>query len=348
MPMNYAKTALLLVLMTAIFVAMGAVVGGQSGMVVAFLAALVMNVVSLWNADTIVLRMFKAREVDAQSAPQLYGIVAELAQRAELPMPRVFVIDNPQPNAFATGRSPSRSAVAASTGLLDMLSPEEVAGVMAHELAHIKNRDTLTMTVAATIGGAISMMAQYLQFGMLFGGNRGNRNGNGLGWIGMLVAMIAAPFAATLVQMAISRSREYTADRMGAIICGNPLWLASALAKISSYAKRIPNEPAERVPAMAHLFIINPLTGRGVDSWFTTHPSTENRIAELEKLAQEFAQDQGSRNPTVAGGERNTTVAGGGANTTVAGGDGGLPRPRGPWSTDLMPRGDTRGQGPWG
>jgi len=348
MPMNYAKTALLLVVMTAIFVAMGAVIGGQSGMVAAFLAALVMNAVSLWNADGIVLRMFKAREVDAQSAPQLYGIVAELAQRAELPMPRVFVIDNPQPNAFATGRSPSRSAVAASTGLLDMLSPEEVAGVMAHELAHIKNRDTLTMTVAATIGGAISMMAQYLQFGLLFGGNHRNRNGNGLGWIGMLVAMIAAPFAATLVQMAISRSREYSADRLGAMICGNPMWLASALAKIHTYATRIRNDPAERVPAMAHLFIINPLTGRGVDSWFTTHPSTENRIAELEKLAQEFAQGQDNRNTTVADGDGNTTVADGDGNTTVADGDGGLSRPRGPWSAGLTPRGDTRGQGPWG
>jgi heat shock protein HtpX len=287
MPMNYAKTALLLVAMTGIFVAMGAVVGGQAGMVIAFLAALVMNILSLWNADAIVLRMFKAREVDEASAPQLYGIVRELAQRAELPTPRVFVIDNPQPNAFATGRSPSRSAVAASTGLLDVLSPEEVAGVMAHELAHIKNRDTLTMTVAATIGGAISMLAQYLQFGMIFGSNRNNNHG-GLGWVGALVAMIAAPFAATLVQMAISRSREYQADRLGAMIAGNPMWLASALVKIQDYVRGIRNEPAERVPAMAHLFIVNPLTGRGMDSWFTTHPSTENRIAELEALAREW------------------------------------------------------------
>ncbi|MEQ1712891.1 MAG: zinc metalloprotease HtpX [Hyphomicrobium sp.] len=289
--MNYTRTALLLVAMTGIFVAMGAVVGGQSGMVIAFIVALGMNLFSLWNADSIVLRMFKAREVDAQSAPQLHGIVRELAQRAELPMPRVYVIDNPQPNAFATGRSPARSAVAASTGLLDLLSPEEVAGVVAHELAHIKNRDTLTMTVAATIGGAISMLAQYMQFGILFGSSRNNNHG-GLGWIGALLAMIAAPFAATLVQMAISRSREYQADRMGAMIAGNPMWLASALAKINQYARQIRNEPAEQVPAMAHLFIINPLNGRGVDSWFTTHPSTENRIAELEALAREW-QSQG-------------------------------------------------------
>ena len=291
MPMNYTRTALLLVVMTGIFVAMGAVMGGQTGMVIAFAAALVMNIFSLWNADRIVLRMFKAREVDAQSAPQLYDMVRQLAARAELPMPRVYVIDNPQPNAFATGRSPARSAVAASTGLLDMLTPEEVAGVMAHELAHIKNRDTLTMTVAATIGGAISMMAQYLQFGMIFGGNRDNNNGGGIGWLGALVAMIAAPFAATLVQMAISRSREYQADRLGAMIAGNPLWLSSALSKIDAYARRIRNEPAERVPAMAHLFIVNPLTGRGVDSWFTTHPSTENRIAELEELARQWQGD---------------------------------------------------------
>ncbi len=170
MPVNYAKTALLLIVLTAIFVAMGAAIGGQSGMVIAFVIALAMNVISLWNSDTVVLKMFRAQEVDARSAPEYYGIVREMARRAELPMPRVYIMNNPQPNAFATGRSPSRAAVAASTGLLDTLSREEVAGVVAHELAHIKNRDTLTMTVAATIGGAISMLAQYLQFGMLFGG----------------------------------------------------------------------------------------------------------------------------------------------------------------------------------
>ena len=195
-------------------------------------------------------------------------------------MPRVYVIDNPQPNAFATGRSPSRAAVAASTGLLDTLSQEELAGVMAHELAHIKNRDTLTMAVAATIGGAISMFAQYLQLGMLFGGNRDN--GNGPGFLASLVAMLIAPFAAMLVQMAISRSREYQADRMGAMICGNPMWLASALAKIHAAVQRTPNWQAERIPAAAHLFIINPLTGHGVDNLFSTHPNVENRIRALE------------------------------------------------------------------
>jgi len=292
MPMNYAKTALLLVILTGIFVAMGAVVGGQTGMVIAFVAALVMNVVSLWKSDSVVLKMFRAQEVDGRSAPEYYDLVRGLAARAELPMPKVFVMHSPQPNAFATGRSPSRAAVAASTGLLEALTKEETAGVIAHELAHIKSRDTLTMTVAATIGGAISLLAQYLQFGMLFGGARDD-NRSGVGWIGAVIAMIAAPFAAMLVQMAISRSREYQADRMGAMICGNPLWLASALGKIQAYAKRIPNPLAEQVPAAAHLFIINPLTGRGVDSLFSTHPNTENRIAELEALAREMGQVSG-------------------------------------------------------
>ncbi len=288
MPMNYAKTGLLIAVLTAILVAMGAVVGGTGGMMIAFVMALIMNVVSLWKSDTIVLRMFNAQEVDETSAPDLFALIRELARRADLPMPRVYIFNNAQPNAFATGRNPSSSAVAASTGLLDMLTREEITGVMAHELAHIKNRDTLTMAMAATIGGAISMLAQYLQFGMLFGGHRDNNNG--VGWIGALVAMIAAPFAAMLVQMSISRSREYQADRLGAMMCGNPRWLASALAKIHSAVQRRPNMQAESIPAAAHMFIINPLTGRGVDNWFSTHPNTENRIAELEALAREWGQ----------------------------------------------------------
>ncbi len=286
MPLNYAKTALLLALLTAIFVAMGAVVGGRTGMVIAFVAALVMNVLSLWNSDKIVLRMFKARQVDASSAPVYYGLVKDLAAHAGLPLPKVFIIPSPQPNAFATGRSPEHSAVAASTGLLETLSREELAGVIAHELAHIKNRDTLTMTVAATIGGAISMLAQYMQFSMLFGGHRSDRGA--LGWIGAIVAMIAAPFAAMLVQMAISRSREYQADRLGAEICGNPLWLASALQRIHAVARRKVNPVAEQVPAAAHMFIVNPLTGRGVDNWFSTHPDVKNRVSELKAMAREM------------------------------------------------------------
>ena len=327
MPMNYTRTGLLLIVLTGIFVTMGALVAGQTGMMIAFVAALVMNVVSLWKSDKVVLRMFGAREVTHADAPELVDMVHGLAQRAELPPPRVYVIQNPQPNAFATGRNPQNSAVAVSTGLLDLLSREELAGVVAHELAHIKSRDTLTMTVAATIGGAISMLAQYLQFGMLFGGNR-NNNG-GLGFIGALVAMIVAPFAAMLVQTAISRSREYQADRLGAMIVGNPVWLASALQKIHHVASRTMNRPAEAMPATAHLFIINPLTGRGVDNLFSTHPNTENRIAELMKMAEEWGQ--GGRLPEI---ERDTGI-----------GDGG-DAPSGPWARPASP---SRGRrGPWG
>jgi heat shock protein HtpX len=264
-------------------------------MVIAFIMALGMNAFSLWQSDKMVLKMYGAEEVDERSAPEYYNLVRELAARAELPMPRVYVLHNPQPNAFATGRNPQNAAVAASTGLLESLSREEVAGVMAHELAHIKNRDTLIMTVAATIGGAISMLAQYLQFSALFGGNRNN---NGPGILATLATVLLAPFAAMLVQMAISRSREYQADRLGALICGNPLWLASALHKIAGAAQHIENPEAERAPATAHMFIINPLSGRGIDNFFSTHPNTENRIAELEALAQEMRVTDYRSSPT--------------------------------------------------
>jgi heat shock protein HtpX len=299
--MNFAKTGLLLAVLTGILVAMGGVVGGTGGMVIALVIAAGINLFSLWQSDKMVLGMYGAEEVDARSGGEYYRIVADLARRAELPMPRVYVMNNPQPNAFATGRNPQNAAVCASTGLLEMLTPEEVAGVMAHELAHVKNYDTLTMAVAATIGGAVSMLAQYLQFGALFGGNR--ENNNGIGWIGALVAMIVAPLAAMLVQMAISRSREYQADRLGGMICGEPLALASALRKIEGYAHQIRNEPAEAAPATAHLFIINPLTGEGMDNLFSTHPNTENRIGELEKLAAEMgATGRGRRSALQASG----------------------------------------------
>ncbi len=290
MPMNYVKTAMLLAALTAIFVAMGAAIGGQTGMVIAFAVAMAMNLFSFWNSDKMVLKMYGAQEVDERSAPDYYNLVRDLARRAELPMPRVFIMQNPQPNAFATGRSPARGAVAATTGLLDMLPREELAGVIAHELAHIKNRDTLTMTIAATIGGAISMLAQYLQFGAMFGGGHNNERG-GVGMIGAILAMLVAPFAAMLVQMAISRSREYQADRLGAMICGNPRWLSASLLRIERAVKRIPNEEAEEVPATAHMFIINPLTGQGMDNLFSTHPNTENRVAALEQFAQELERD---------------------------------------------------------
>ena len=290
MPMNFAKTAFLLGLLTALFVSLGGFVGGRTGLLVALAVAVVMNGIAWWKSDQIVLRMQNAYEVDAASGGRLHAIVAELARRAELPMPRVYVMQAPQPNAFATGRNPSRAAVCASTGLLEALSDEEVAGVMAHELAHIRNRDTLTMTVAATLGGAISMLTQWLQFSAIFGSRQtGNRHGR----LATFAAMLLAPLAAMLIQMAVSRSREYQADRLGAMLCGNPYWLASALARIHEAVRRIPNPVAERLPATAHLFIINPFTGRGMDNLFLTHPSTENRIAELEKLAAEMGVARG-------------------------------------------------------
>ncbi|MEO1280818.1 MAG: zinc metalloprotease HtpX [Pseudomonadota bacterium] len=285
--MNYVKTAMLLTFLTGILVAMGAAAGGQTGMVIAFVVALAMNFFSFWQSDTMVLKMFRGQEVNEQTAPDYYRMVKDLAARADLPMPRVYILPQEQPNAFATGRSPERSAVACSEGLMRVLNRDELAGVIAHELAHIKNRDTLTMTIAATIGGAISMLAQWMQFSMMFGGN-GNRSGP-LGWVGMLAVALLAPFAAMLVQMAISRSREYQADEMGAQICGNPIWLASALDKIAGpSARQVVNETAENIPAAAHLFIVNPLTGRGVDNLFSTHPNTENRIAALGELAKKW------------------------------------------------------------
>lgn len=282
--MNMIRTAMLLAFMTALFMGVGYLIGGTGGMAFAFLIAAGMNVFSYWNADKMVLKMHRAVEVDERNAPEYYGIVRELAARAGLPMPRVYLIENDQPNAFATGRNPDNAAVAATTGLLNRLTPEEVAGVMAHELAHVQNRDTLTMTITATLAGAISMLANFA----LFFGGRGNNN-NPLGIVGVLVAAIVAPLAAMMVQMAVSRTREYSADRRGAEICGRPLWLASALNKIARNARQIENPMAERNPATAHMFIINPLSGERMDNLFSTHPATENRIAALEAMAEEFA-----------------------------------------------------------
>lgn len=277
--MSTLRTGILLGAMTALFVAVGFMVGGEAGMAVAFAVAVAMNAWAYWNSDKLALRMFRAREVDARSAPELHGIVAQLADRAGLPMPKVHLIDSDQPNAFATGRDPAHASVAATTGLLRRLSWNEVAGVMAHELAHVRNRDTLIMTVTATLAGAIAMLAQ---FGMFFG--RGARN-SPFGLVGLLAVMIVAPLAAALVQVAVSRSREYAADRAGAEICGHPLWLADALEKIAGPDRRIDNPAAEEHPAAAHLFIVNPLHARRRDSLFSTHPATENRVRALRRMA---------------------------------------------------------------
>jgi len=276
--MSYVKTAILLAGLTGLFLAVGFMIGGEAGMLIALVIAIGMNFFAYWNSDSMLLRMYGARQVDRQSAPQLYGIVERLAENAGLPMPKVFLIENDQPNAFATGRNPDNAAVAATTGLLRRLNWEEVAGVMAHELAHVKSRDTLIMTITATIAGAISMLAN---FALFFGGSRNNP----LGIVGVILVMILAPLGAMLVQMAISRSREYEADRIGAEIAGQPLWLASALEKIESAAQRIDNNVAERNPATAHLFIINPLHAHKVDSLFSTHPRTANRVARLRAMA---------------------------------------------------------------
>jgi heat shock protein HtpX len=281
--MNYLRTSILLAGLTALFLGVGYMVGGEAGMVIAFLFALATNVFAYWNADKLVLRMYRARQVDRRTAPAFYGIVESLAAKAELPMPRVYLIEAEQPNAFATGRNPQNAAVAATTGLLRRLTHEEIAGVMAHELAHVKNRDTLTMTITATVAGAISMLAYWASFAFLFGGH-GNRN-NPLGIVGLLLVTLLAPLAAMLVQFAISRTREYAADRMGAEICGHPLWLASALDKLQRSARQIDNPAAEQNPATAHLFIVNPLHAHAVDSLFSTHPSTANRVRRLREIA---------------------------------------------------------------
>ena len=282
--------------LTAMFMAIGGLIGGTTGMLVALAFAIATNAFAYWNSDRMVLRMYGATEVDRNSASELWGLVQELARRAELPMPRVYIMQNDQPNAFATGRDPQHAAVAVTTGLMDRLSREELVGVLAHELAHIKNRDTLIMTITATIAGAIGMLAN---FAMFFGSSSDNRN-NPLGLVGTIAVMVLAPIAASLVQMAISRSREYAADRMGAEIAGQPLWLASALERIEQSAHRVVNQDAERNPATAHMFIINPLAGQGMDNLFATHPSTGNRIARLQSMAREMygaAQEAPRRGP---------------------------------------------------
>ena len=333
--MNYLKTTFLLAALTALFMGMGYLLGGTSGMVMAFIFAAGMNVFSWWNSDKMVLRMNGAQAVDEATAPELYALVRELSQRAGLPMPKVYLMENGQPNAFATGRNPEHAAVAVTTGILRALDREELAGVLAHELSHVKHRDTLIMTITATIAGAISMLAN---FAMFLGGGRDRQNP--LGIVGVILMMVLAPMAAMLVQMAISRTREYAADREGALICGHPEWLARALEKISAAAHAIPNPRAEAHPEMAHLFIVNPLTGKGMDNLFSTHPSTENRVAALMEMAREMGGD----GPGAAGGASRDSAGryGRGDDYYTGGGK------EGPWSKAGSSGADDPSGGPWG
>ncbi len=282
--MGLFKTGLLMAAMTALFMGVGYLLGGTGGMVIALVIAAAMNVLSWWNSDKMVLRMHNAKPIPPNDRMGLHDMVAELSRNADLPMPAVYLIETAQPNAFATGRNPENAAVAVTAGLLQSLSREELAGVIAHELAHIKNRDTLTMTITATFAGAITTLAN---FALFF--NMGRSDENRMGLIGTLTMMFLAPMAAMLVQMAISRTREYEADRMGAEICGNPMWLASALERIQQGAARIDNNRAEANPASAHMFIINPLHAHKRDNLFATHPATENRVAALREMVGEFS-----------------------------------------------------------
>ncbi len=279
--MNRIKTTFLLTCLTLLLVAMGNAIGGQGGMLIAFVIAGGMNFFSYWYSDKIVLKMYRAREVSEQDDPAFYGMVRRLAHQAQMPMPRVYIIPSDAPNAFATGRNPQNAAVAATEGIIRLLDEEELAGVMAHELAHVQNRDTLISTIAATFAGAIAMLGNMLQWAAIFGSSNDEEEGGGL--LGSLALAIVAPLAAMLIQMAVSRSREYLADASGARISGNPRALARALRKLQSGAQATPMQ--EATPATSHLFIVNPLTGSALMKWFSTHPPMEERIARLEAMA---------------------------------------------------------------
>jgi heat shock protein HtpX len=328
-----AKAFVLLAGLTAFFLGVGFLMGGTGGLVIALMISVAMNIFSYWNSDKLVLRMFKAQEVDYETGGDYYDIVADLAKNAGIPMPRVYVIDQNQPNAFATGRNPENAAVAATIGLLNMLSKEEIAGVMAHELGHVRNRDTLTMTISATLAGAVSMLANFFMF---FGGSSSNNDENGGGsLIGNLVLMFLAPMAASLIQMSISRANEFRADEAGAEICGHPEWLASALHKIEYAAQQVHNPVADRTPATAHMFIINPLSGQRLKSLFSTHPATQDRIARLENLRRSDPQRfAGVRVAAIEGGVR--ADYGAESRPTKA-------RPTSPWSNTQKDH-----KGPWG
>ena len=284
------KTAMLMAAMTALLGFAGTMLGGFEGLLIAIILAIAVNLFAWYNSDKMVLRMYGAKEVPR--GHPLYEMVADLSLNAQLPVPKVYEIQSDQPNAFATGRNPENAAVAATTGLLERLNQNEIAAVMAHELAHIKNRDTTIMVVAATFAGAISMLAN---FAMFFGGRRNDN----MGFIGLIAMMILAPLAASLIQMAISRSREYIADRVGAEICGNPLWLASALKSIQGFASKLDNHGAERNPSTAHMFIINPLHAHAHDKLFSTHPSTANRITALEAMVGKVKPNQSNHRSSI-------------------------------------------------
>ncbi|AYG94714.1 zinc metalloprotease HtpX [Brevundimonas naejangsanensis] len=325
--MNHLKTFALLAVMTALFMGIGYLIGGATGMMIALAAAAAMNLFSYWNADKIVLKMYRAQLVD-ETHPNVVvrayvADVKQMAQDAGLPRPNITIIPNDQPNAFATGRNPQNAAVAATTGLLDMLTREEIRGVMAHELAHVKNRDTLTMTVTATVAGAIAMLAN---FAMFFGGGDDRERPGGM--IGTIALMLLAPMAAGLVQMAISRTREYEADRVGAEIANDPQALASALQKIEAYARGAVNAPAERNPATAHMFIINPLNGKGADNLFSTHPATGNRVRALTELGAKMGIGGRPAPAVVAPVQPAAPIRGTSVPTTD---DGPAAPPRGPW-----------------
>lgn len=278
---NVMKTAFLLAVLTALFLLIGNAVGGEQGMIMAFGIAVVMNVGAYWFSDKIVLRMYGAREVSEAEAPSLHGMVRRLTIAAGIPMPKVYIIPSDSPNAFATGRNPAHAAVAVTEGIVRLLSPDELEGVLAHELGHVRNRDILIGTIAATLAGAVMMLARFAQFAAIFGGGGRDRDEGGGGALGMIVLAIVAPLGAMLVQMAVSRSREYVADESGARFCGRPESLANALQKISSASQRVPMEAS---PATAHMFIMSPLSGGGIRSLFSTHPPIEKRIERLRAM----------------------------------------------------------------
>jgi len=281
--MNQAKTFLLMVILTIIFVALGSMIGGKNGAMMAFAVALVMNLVSYWFSDRIVLAMYHAQEISERDAPELHALVASLSQKASIPMPRVYMIEEDSPNAFATGRDPSHAVVAVTTGILRLLSRTELEGVLAHELSHVKHRDILVSTVAAAMAGAITMLANWARFAAFFGGGRDSEEEGGGNIVSVIIFSMIAAFAAMLIQLAISRSREYYADEGGAELSGNPLYLANALRKLQTGVSRVPMQDAN--PSTAHMFILNPFSAKGVLALFSTHPPIEERIERLEEMA---------------------------------------------------------------